>query len=375
MTHDPAPLSLPASDWEGWLTSRCDGLLDEVRRVTGELTAGTPRSGAATLARWNDLKLALHNAFSTSSLIANVHPDEAVRTRAEKVEQDASALDTEIGLDRGLYDVLSAIDPGELDQDGRRVLELSLRDFRRAGVDRDEPVRARLREIAERETTVGQEFARNIRDGVRAVRVSPDVLDGLPADFVASHPAGDDGLVEVTTAYPDYVPFVTFCRDREARAALVHEFLNRAYPENDAVLHDLLALRHEHAGLLGYDGWPSYDAEVKMIGTGARRRSGSPPAISLTAKIFLARVFEVFAGSVARAIVTLTPAVVFAGMARTDDPMGRRVRRQQIDVISHDTHSAGDGEHRHDYWLPSLYSARYVIRRAHQSDAFESMHV
>ena len=116
---------------------------------------------------------------------------------------------------------------------------------------------------------MGQEFARNIRDGVRAIRVSPDVLDGLPADFVASHPAGDDGLVEVTTAYPDYVPFVTFCRDREARAALVHEFLNRAYPENDAVLHDLLALRREHAGLLGYDGWPSYDAEVKMIGTGA----------------------------------------------------------------------------------------------------------
>ena len=269
MTHDPAPLSLPLTDWEGWLTSRCDGLLDEVRRLTGELTTGTTVSGAATLARWNDLKLALHNAFSTSSLIANVHPEEAVRTRAEKVEQDASALDTEIGLDRGLYDVLSAVDPGELDEDARRVLELSLRDFRRAGVDRDEPVRARLREIAERETALGQEFARNIRDGVRAVRVSPDVLDGLPADFVEGHPVGEDGLVEITTAYPDYVPFVTFCRDRHARATLVHEFLNRAYPENDAVLHDLLALRREHAGLLGYDGWPSYDAEVKMIGTGA----------------------------------------------------------------------------------------------------------
>ncbi len=29
-----------------------------------------------------------------------------------------------------------------------------------------------------------------------------------------------------------------------------------------------MALRQEHATLLGYDGWPAYDAEVKMIETG-----------------------------------------------------------------------------------------------------------
>ena len=36
-------------------------------------------------------------------------------------------------------------------------------------------------------------------------------------------------------------------------------------------------------------------------------------------------------------MVTLAPAVVLAGMARPDDPMGRRVWRQQIDVITHET--------------------------------------
>ena len=49
----------------------------------------------------------------------------------------------------------------------------------------------------------------------------------------------------------------------------MQEYLNRAWPENDALLHELLELRREHARLLGYDGWPSYDAEVKMIGKGA----------------------------------------------------------------------------------------------------------
>jgi len=62
---------------------------------------------------------------------------------------------------------------------------------------------------------------------------------------------------------------MTFCRDRDARAALLGQFLNRAYPENEGRLHELLELRREHARLLGYDGWPAFDAEVKMIGKGS----------------------------------------------------------------------------------------------------------
>jgi thimet oligopeptidase len=270
VTDDLAALPLPVSDWEGWLAGRCDGHLDEARRLADVLKdRSSGRSGRAVLEVWNDLNLALRNAFSMASLLSNVHPDEAVRTRGEQVEQDASRLQTDLQLDRDLYEVLADIDPGGLDPAARRVLALTVRDFRRAGVDREDQVRDRLRELAERETAVEQEFSKSIRDDVRSVRVEPSVLDGMPQDFVEGHPAGDDGLVTITTEYPDYVPFMTFCRDRDARAALLGQFLNRAYPENEGRLHELLELRREHARLLGYDGWPAFDAEVKMIGKGS----------------------------------------------------------------------------------------------------------
>ena len=267
-TPAPTPLSLPTSDWEAWLAERCDGQLDQARAHVETLKQSGLES-AEVLGLWNDLNLALHNAFASAGLFSNVHPEEAVRTRAERAEQDAQRLLTEIGLDRGLFDVLSGVDPQELDEAGRRVHALTLRDFRRAGVDQDEAVRTRLRELSERETAVAQEFAKNIRDGVRSISVDPAALAGLPADFVESLPAGEDGTVVITTDYPDYLPFSTFCRDRDARAALMQQYLNRAWPENDALLHELLELRREHARLLGYDGWPSYDAEVKMIGKGS----------------------------------------------------------------------------------------------------------
>src|SRR5699024_1675223 len=90
----------------------------------------------------------------------------------------------------------------------------------------------------------------------------------MPEDWIAEHPARG-GVVTVTTDYPDAVPFFTFARDHEVRHALRTEFLNRAWPENDEVLRELFALRREHAELVGYENWADYDAEVKMIGSGA----------------------------------------------------------------------------------------------------------
>lgn len=266
MTAALSPLALPGSDWETWTATHCDDELARARALADELRSAVPD---AALRLWNDVNVALVNVFCLGSLMANVHPDEAVRTRAEQAEQDAQKLETELSLDRDVYDALCAVDPVTLDDEARRVLAHSLRDFRRAGVDQSEEVRDRVRALAEREMLVGQEFDKGIRDGVRSTKVAPSVLDGLPEDYVEAHPPGDDGLVVVTTDYPDYVPFMTFCRDRDSRRALAHEFLNRAWPENDARLRELLALRREHATILGYPDWPSYDAEVKMIGKGA----------------------------------------------------------------------------------------------------------
>jgi thimet oligopeptidase len=265
-----SPLELPAADaYADWLSQRCDERLDCARTLLGELRAAGGAAPDQVLERWNDLHVALSDVFAAASLFANVHPDEAVRTLAERAEQEAHRLLTDLGLDRELYEVLAAVDVAGLDPTARRMLEKSLLDFRRSGVDRDEEVRERLRVLAARQTEVGQTFAKNIREGVGRFRVAADRLEGLPEDFRAAHAPDADGTVELTTEYPDYVPVMTFATDRKLRAAMAEAFLTRAWPANDDVLRELLELRRESATLLGYPDWPSFDAEVKMIGAGA----------------------------------------------------------------------------------------------------------
>ncbi|HEX3222432.1 MAG TPA: M3 family metallopeptidase [Nocardioides sp.] len=274
---DLAPLTLPAADagtdaWSGWLTTRTTDQLDRARDLIAALKAERPSAAAELLERWNDLNLALTNAFAASSLVQQVHPDAAVREQAERAQLEAHKLLTDLSLDREIYDLMVVDDAEQrtsgLDDDAERVRNFALRDFRRAGVDRDPETRDRIRAINERATELGQTFERNIRDDDTTVKVRPEQLAGLPQDWVESHPVGDDGLVELSLEYPDVVPMLTFATDRDARVAVSTAFNNRAWPVNDDVLVELMALRQEHATLLGYDGWPAYDAETKMIETG-----------------------------------------------------------------------------------------------------------
>ncbi len=254
--------------WPEFLTGVVDAALDEARAHVAALKDGSARSSEQVLDLWNDGDIALGRASAAAHLLAEVHPSPELREAAEERAQAAEDFDTERGLDRALFDVLAATSADGLDDDARRLREHVLRDFRRAGVDRDADERERLRSLAQRCTELGLEFGRHIRDGARSIRVRPEQLDGLPADFRDAHPSDDEGLVTLTTDYPDLIPVRTYAHDAGVRRALTSEYLRLGWPQNGPVLAELLRLRAERVALLGYPDWPSYDAEVKMIGSG-----------------------------------------------------------------------------------------------------------
>jgi thimet oligopeptidase len=255
--------------WGEWLNQRCGAELETARALVAAIKEARPTQASRLLTDWNEVEIALHNAMSAASLLSQVHPLEALRSQAEAAEQEGNQLQTDLGLDRDLYEIFAAADPTGLDEAATRVLRLALRDFRRAGVDQDEPTRARLRELGDRELVVDQQFGKNTRDDVRSISVTTGQLSGLPQDYIDAHPVGADGHVTISTDYPDTIPFMTFAVDADARRALVLEFNNRAWPVNDAVLQELLGLRAEHAKILGFESWADFDAEIKMIGRGA----------------------------------------------------------------------------------------------------------
>src|SRR4051812_15416302 len=221
----PAPLQLPTADEAlDWVRDRTSSGLASARALVEGLRAEPPAEPEGVLRLWDEVSLTLSNVGAIAGLYSNAHPDVEVRTASEEAEIEVDKLVTELRQDRALYDVFAALDPTGLDPTGARLLDKTLEEFRRAGVDQDDETRKRLAEISERITTIDQEFSRNIRDDVRTVRATPDRLAGMPEDWLAAHPADDGGLVTVTTDYPDAVPARMFVRDADVRRQVTIAF-------------------------------------------------------------------------------------------------------------------------------------------------------
>jgi len=252
-------------------TTQCLAGLRRAEALRPQIITREPRTVAEALVRYNELLTAASASNALAGLMSEVHPDEAIRDAARECEQEVSRFYSDLALDREMYETLAAIEVAGADPDTQRFLAHTLRDYRRAGVDKPPEVRARLRQIDDELTKLGQSFSKTISEDVRAIEVtSPARLAGLPADFIAAHPLDADGKIRITTDYPDYNPFMTYAADDELRRQLYVAFRSRGDRHNEATLRAILSLRAEKASLLGFADWADYITADKMIGSGQR---------------------------------------------------------------------------------------------------------
>ena len=257
------------------LTKRCAERLETARSQRDALASFAkqgPRNAPATpLAVLNALNLmstALDLASAESSLMFAVHPDKAVREAAAKCEQETEQLKTEISLDRGIYDVFAVLDVSKEPKDVQRVVAHTLRDYKRAGVDKDAGTLAKLKMLQDDMVQTGQAFEKAIASDTKKVALDPAQLKGLPQDWIDNHKPNKDGKVEVSTDYPDYIPFMQYADDDAARKMLYVAYRQRGWPANRDNLQKLLELRYQVAQLTGFTNWAERITADKMIKNG-----------------------------------------------------------------------------------------------------------
>jgi thimet oligopeptidase len=113
----------------------------------------------------------------------------------------------------------------------------------------------------------GQDFDQNIAADVGKLTLDASKLDGLPEDYKRARPPDASGKVTLGTDNTDYVPFMQYAKNDDARREFYLLYQQRAYPKNIEVLHRLLTKRNELAKLLGYPDWAAYITEDKMVAT------------------------------------------------------------------------------------------------------------
>ncbi len=261
------PLTVPAAD----IRKRCSAALKLAGRARKALES---RKGPATIeadfAAFDTLNLLLDDSRSEMGLIAETSPVKAVREAADACQPKLSDAATAVGLSRPIYDRLSAIPVTGLDAVTRYTLEKLLTSYRLAGVDKDAATRRKVAVLQKKITESGLLFAKNIREDKGDIALQAAELAGMPADFLAQHTPGKDGLVHLTYDNPDVTPVLEFATSRETRRKVFTAAQNRGYPANDAALTRLLEQRYALAQLLGRRNFAELATADKMIGNPQR---------------------------------------------------------------------------------------------------------
>jgi thimet oligopeptidase len=211
---------------------------------------------------WDDTATVMEEAFGPISLLNSVHPDAEVRDASDLALIEESNFLTDAFQNERFYERVQRVVPQTIA--AREMHKHLLESFEDSGVSLPPDKRQRYKEISERLTELGQEFAKNIRENPARLTFTPEECRGLPQSWLDRVPRDEQGNVVVGFDYPDYVPFLMNAQDDDARRRYWHANTTRGTDRNLAVLDEIVSLRKETADLYEVPSYAHYITKRRM---------------------------------------------------------------------------------------------------------------
>jgi thimet oligopeptidase len=220
-----------------------------------------------TVGRLDDLIAQLELDTNMTMFLAYVSTDAAEREAGERAEEDVQNWLIELEKREDLYRAVGeyADTNPRLEGEQKRLLEHTMRDYRRAGMDLEPDERDELKAIQKEITRLSIEFEKNIREDDTRVPLTRAELSGLPEQFFDNpnlKRSGDIYLVGM--AYPQFLPIQDHCDNEITRKKVWLAYKRRGGKKNVRVLEQILELRGQAAQRLGYAHPADYETEIKM---------------------------------------------------------------------------------------------------------------
>src|SRR5216110_3914565 len=159
----------------------------------------------------------------------------------------------------------------KLSGEDEKLLNETLRDYRRAGLDLPPDQRKEVEQLRKDLSKLGTDFDTNIVKANAPVIFTKADLDGLPASFFASPGVrtGDDAYTVMANITWQFNTVEENAKSEATRKQLYVIRETLAKDTNVPVLNQMLAFRNKIALRLGYKSWDDFQTEIKMAKTGA----------------------------------------------------------------------------------------------------------
>ena len=227
----------------------------------------------STVVALDDLTYEASNTANKATIIKETNTNAAMRSAAENAVK--AFQDWVVGIDyrEDVYKAIKAFADThpKLSGEDEKLLNETLRDYRRAGLELPPDQRKEVEQLRKELSKLGTDFDTNIVNASAPVIFTKTDLDGLPDSFFASPgiKTGDDAYTAMANVTWQYNTVEENAKSEATRKQLYFVRETLAKEKNVPVLNQMLALRNKIALRLGYKSWDDFQTEIKMAKNGA----------------------------------------------------------------------------------------------------------
>ena len=231
-----------------------------------------------TIATLEQSGIVLSTIIGAFNALLNARSDDAILAVEEEIEILCTNHQNDICLNEELFKRIRVVyeaDSNNLNDEQKRVLELTYDNFVRNGANLQGEERQEYRNLTEKLAMLEIKFQENcIKDTDSYTLCISDSkeLEGLPEDVIqtalnTAKENGKEGWL-FTLHRPSYLPFITHCRNRELRKQMYMAYSTigakgNSY-DNREIVKEIVNNRLKLARLLGYNTYSDYILAERM---------------------------------------------------------------------------------------------------------------
>ena len=197
---------------------------------------------------------------------------------APKLSDFRSKISQNEKLFQRIKAVYDASQKTPLESQAQRVVDLTYKRFEMNGANLDAEKKKRYAEINKELSSLYTKFSNNVlHDEENYITyLTKDQLDGLSDGFIKSaakiaSDKGQDGKYAITNTRSSMDPFLTYSTNRELRKQVWENYYSRGDNgdeyDNNKLIAEILKLRKERVGLMGYDNYAQWRLQDRMAKT------------------------------------------------------------------------------------------------------------
>jgi peptidyl-dipeptidase Dcp len=221
--------------------------------------------------------------------LTNAHTNDELQALERALSADLSRHRSKIMMNRSLFARVDTLYQSQrtlgLDDEAKRVLDLTWKLFVRSGAKLAKADQARLASINERLATLGTVFSQNVLADEREPAVvleTDEELAGVPSALLSAMRAAADerghaNKYAVTSSRSIIEPFLAFSERRDLREVAFKAWATRGETmgsrDNRPIVAKIVRLRAEKAALLGYASFAHFKLDDTMAKTPENVRS------------------------------------------------------------------------------------------------------